>query len=264
MFAKRLAREARARGVSRLTSARAPSSSSTSSCSTSSSSRGAIPSTTASPASSSGRASSSHHPLAASRLFHAAPSRPSRSPAPIAGAGALAAARLGLAGAASLAASSAKLRAANRVIGATTTPSFRAWVKRAVLGRDARGFAARVAGVGVGVAAGARAVTEPVPFSGRKRVLFFDAAREEELTRAILAATFASDASYLRADDRRVVRAAAVLWKLVNRLDPGTVFGGDGAAAAAAAAPSLADASSSLGSGGRRGRGAARGVMACS
>ena len=120
----------------------------------------------------------------------------------------------------------ARMNAANRVFNAVTTPSARARLRDALLGRTRSGSVARVAVVATGAGVVAHVYTEEVPATGRRRLMLLDLGDEERLLRAATAAQFERlDGSFLPPVAPATQRVAGILWKLVNRLDPALVVG---------------------------------------
>ena len=120
----------------------------------------------------------------------------------------------------------ARMNAANRVFNAVTTPSARARLRDALLGRTRSGSALRVAVVATGAGVVAHVYTEEVPATGRRRLMLLDLGDEERLLRAATAAQFERlDGSFLPPSHPSTQRVAGILWKLVNRLDPALVVG---------------------------------------
>ena len=120
----------------------------------------------------------------------------------------------------------ARMNAANRVFNAVTTPSARARLRDALLGRTRSGSVARVAFVAAGAGVVAHVYTEEVPATGRRRLMLLDLGDEERLLRAATAAQFERlDGSFLPPSHPATQRVAGILWKLVNRLDPALVVG---------------------------------------
>lgn len=120
----------------------------------------------------------------------------------------------------------ARMNAANRVFNAVTTPSARARLRDALLGRTRSGSVARVAVVATGAGVVAHVYTEEVPATGRRRLMLLDLGDEERLLRAATAAQFERlDGSFLPPSHPATQRVAGILWKLVNRLDPALVVG---------------------------------------
>lgn len=120
----------------------------------------------------------------------------------------------------------ARMNAANRVFNAVTTPSARARLRDALLGRTRSGSVTRVAVVATGAGVVAHVYTEEVPATGRRRLMLLDLGDEERLLRAATAAQFERlDGSFLPPSHPATQRVAGILWKLVNRLDPALVVG---------------------------------------
>ena len=120
----------------------------------------------------------------------------------------------------------ARMNAANRVFNAVTTPSARARLRDALLGRTRSGSVARVAFVAAGAGVVAHVYTEEVPATGRRRLMLLNLGDEERLLRAATAAQFERlDGSFLPPSHPATQRVAGILWKLVNRLDPALVVG---------------------------------------
>ena len=120
----------------------------------------------------------------------------------------------------------ARMNAANRVFNAVTTPSARARLRDALLGRTRSGSVARVAVVAAGAGVVAHVYTEEVPATGRRRLMLLNLGDEERLLRAATAAQFERlDGSFLPPSHPATQRVAGILWKLVNRLDPALVVG---------------------------------------
>lgn len=120
----------------------------------------------------------------------------------------------------------ARMNAANRVFNAVTTPSTRARLRDALLGRTRSGSVTRVAVVATGAGVVAHVYTEEVPATGRRRLMLLDLGDEERLLRAATAAQFERlDGSFLPPSHPATQRVAGILWKLVNRLDPALVVG---------------------------------------
>ena len=120
----------------------------------------------------------------------------------------------------------ARMNAANRVFNAVTTPSARARLRDALLGRTRSGSVARVVVVATGAGVVAHVYTEEVPATGRRRLMLLDLGDEERLLRAATAAQFERlDGSFLPPSHPATQRVAGILWKLVNRLDPALVVG---------------------------------------
>lgn len=120
----------------------------------------------------------------------------------------------------------ARMNAANRVFNAVTTPSARARLRDALLGRTRSGSVARVAVVATGAGVVAHVYTEEVPATGRRRLMLLNLGDEERLLRAATAAQFERlDGSFLPPSHPATQRVAGILWKLVNRLDPALVVG---------------------------------------
>ena len=120
----------------------------------------------------------------------------------------------------------ARMNAANRVFNAVTTPSARARLRDALLGRTRSGSVARVVVVATGAGVVAHVYTEEVPATGRRRLMLLDLGDEERLLRAATAAQFERlDGSFLPPSHPATPRVAGILWKLVNRLDPALVVG---------------------------------------
>lgn len=114
-----------------------------------------------------------------------------------------------------------QMEVAQRVYRGATTESFRAGVRGVILGRTYRGSIVRAVGVVGGVGGGLWALVEPVPATGRLRLMLFDHDAEETLLEPVVAHQFQVHwRRFLPPRDPRVQRVAAVLWKLVNRLDP--------------------------------------------
>jgi hypothetical protein len=119
-----------------------------------------------------------------------------------------------------------KLRAAQTAYRGVTSDSFRTQVQHFVLGRTYAGAAARVAGLAGTAGVGLYALGDPVPATGRWRLMLFDLKAEEELLNLAVARQFEMDSHrFLPPNDPRVQRVAAVLWKLVNRMDPALITG---------------------------------------
>lgn len=120
----------------------------------------------------------------------------------------------------------ARMNAANRVFNAVTTPSARARLRDALLGRTLSGSVARVVVVATGAGVVAHVYTEEVPATGRRRLMLLNLGDEERLLRAATAAQFERlDGSFLPPSHPATQRVAGILWKLVNRLDPALVVG---------------------------------------
>ena len=120
----------------------------------------------------------------------------------------------------------ARINAANRAFNAVTTPSARARLRDALLGRTRSGSVARVAVVAAGAGVVAHVYTEEVPATGRRRLMLLNLGDEERLLRAATAAQFERlDGSFLPPSHPATQRVAGILWKLVNRLDPTLVVG---------------------------------------
>ena len=120
----------------------------------------------------------------------------------------------------------ARINAANRAFNAVTTPSARARLRDALLGRTRSGSVARVAVVAAGAGVVAHVYTEEVPAMGRRRLMLLNLGDEERLLRAATAAQFERlDGSFLPPSHPATQRVAGILWKLVNRLDPTLVVG---------------------------------------
>ena len=120
----------------------------------------------------------------------------------------------------------ARINAANRAFNAVTTPSARARLRDALLGRTRSGSVTRVAVVATGAGVVAHVYTEEVPATGRRRLMLLDLGDEERLLRAATAAQFERlDGSFLPPSHPATQRVAGILWKLVNRLDPTLVVG---------------------------------------
>ena len=120
----------------------------------------------------------------------------------------------------------ARMNAANRVFNAVTTPSARARLRDALLGRTRSGSVARVVVVATGAGVVAHVYTEEVPATGRRRLMLLNLGDEERLLRAATAAQFERlDGSFLPPSHPATQRVAGILWKLVNRLDPALVVG---------------------------------------
>ena len=120
----------------------------------------------------------------------------------------------------------ARINAANRAFNAVTTPSARARLRDALLGRTRSGSVARVAFVAAGAGVVAHVYTEEVPATGRRRLMLLNLGDEERLLRAATAAQFERlDGSFLPPSHPATQRVAGILWKLVNRLDPTLVVG---------------------------------------
>ena len=120
----------------------------------------------------------------------------------------------------------ARINAANRAFNAVTTPSARARLRDALLGRTRSGSVTRVAVVATGAGVVAHVYTEEVPATGRRRLMLLDLGDEERLLRAATAAQFERlDGSFLPPSHPATQRVAGILWKLVNRLDPALVVG---------------------------------------
>ena len=120
----------------------------------------------------------------------------------------------------------ARMHAANRAFNAVTTPSARARLRDALLGRTRSGSVTRVAVVATGAGVVAHVYTEEVPATGRRRLMLLDLGDEERLLRAATAAQFERlDGSFLPPSHPATQRVAGILWKLVNRLDPALVVG---------------------------------------
>ena len=118
----------------------------------------------------------------------------------------------------------AKLRAAQSAYRGVTTESFRTRVRRFVIGSTWTGSAARAAGLATVTGTAMYAILEPVPATGRWRLMMFDHDTEAELMRPSVSRLFQLHwHRFLPPGDPRVQRVAAVLWKLVNRLDPSLV-----------------------------------------
>ena len=103
------------------------------------------------------------------RLFHSSAAAP-RAVGPVGAA----AAAVGARAAVGIATNALKLRAAQNAYAAVTTETFRSRVQRAVLGRTYAGAAARVAGLAATAGVGTYALLEPVPATGRWRLMLFD------------------------------------------------------------------------------------------
>ena len=118
-----------------------------------------------------------------------------------------------------------KLQAAQSAYRNVTTESFRSRVQHFFLGRTWSGSAARAAGLATATGAAMYTITEPVPATGRRRLMLFDHDVEAELMRPSVSHQFQLHwRRFLPPNDPRVQRVAAVLWKLVNRLDPSLVL----------------------------------------
>ena len=135
-----------------------------------------------------------------------------------------AAAAVGVRAAAGVAANAMKLRAARGAYASIFSDRARLRFRRLVFGGDATGSAARVALVASAGGTALYCLVEPVPVSGRRRLLLFGLDDEMAMGDVAAAELFAERAgAFLPPGDARVRRVAAVMWQLVNRLEPGDV-----------------------------------------
>ena len=135
-----------------------------------------------------------------------------------------AAAAVGVRAAAGVAANAMKLRAARGAYASIFSDRARLRFRRLVFGGDATGSAARVALVASAGGTALYCLVEPVPVSGRRRLLLFGLDDEMAMGDVAAAALFAERAgAFLPPGDARVRRVAAVMWQLVNRLEPADV-----------------------------------------
>jgi hypothetical protein len=117
-----------------------------------------------------------------------------------------------------------KLRAARGAYASIFSDRARLRFRRLVFGGDATGSAARVALVASAGGTALYCLVEPVPVSGRRRLLLFGLDDEMAMGDVAAAELFAERAgAFLPPGDARVRRVAAVMWQLVNRLEPGDV-----------------------------------------
>jgi len=132
-----------------------------------------------------------------------------------------AAAAVGVRAAAGVAANAVKLRAARGAYTSIFSDRARLRFRRLVFGGDAAGSAARVALVTSAGGAALYCLIDPVPVSGRRRLLLFGLDDEMAMGDVAAAELFAARAgAFLPPGDARVRRVAAVMWQLVNRLEP--------------------------------------------
>ena len=132
-----------------------------------------------------------------------------------------AAAAVGVRAAAGVAANAVKLRAARGTYTSIFSDRARLRFRRLVFGGDAAGSAARVALVTSAGGAALYCLIDPVPVSGRRRLLLFGLDDEMAMGDVAAAELFAARAgAFLPPGDARVRRVAAVMWQLVNRLEP--------------------------------------------
>ena len=123
--------------------------------------------------------------------------------------------------AAGVAANAVKLRAARGAYTSIFSDRARLRFRRLVFGGDAAGSAARVALVTSAGGAALYCLIDPVPVSGRRRLLLFGLDDEMAMGDVAAAELFAARAgAFLPPGDARVRRVAAVMWQLVNRLEP--------------------------------------------
>jgi Zn-dependent protease with chaperone function len=135
-----------------------------------------------------------------------------------------AAAAVGVRAAAGVAANAMKLRAARGAYASIFSDRARLRFRHLVFGGDATGSAARVALVASAGGTALYCLVEPVPVSGRRRLLLFGLDDEMAMGDVAAAELFAERAgAFLPPGDARVRRVAAVMWQLVNRLEPGDV-----------------------------------------
>jgi len=135
-----------------------------------------------------------------------------------------AAAAVGVRAAAGVAANAMKLRAARGAYASIFSDRARLRFRRLVFGGDATGSAARVALVASAGGTALYCLVEPVPVSGRRRLLLFGLDDEMAMGDVAAAELFAERAgAFLPPGDARVRRVAAVMWQLVNRLEPADV-----------------------------------------
>jgi hypothetical protein len=131
---------------------------------------------------------------------------------------------VGVRAAAGVAANAMKLRAARGAYASIFSDRARLRFRRLVFGGDATGSAARVALVASAGGTALYCLVEPVPVSGRRRLLLFGLDDEMAMGDVAAAELFAERAgAFLPPGDARVRRVAAVMWQLVNRLEPGDV-----------------------------------------
>lgn len=150
------------------------------------------------------------------RSFHSSAAAP-RAVGPVGGA----AASMGARAAVNLVSSAIVLRTAQGAYHRATTETFRSRVQGFIFGRTYTGLAARVAGLTAATGAAVYALVEPVPATGRWRLNMFDHDTEVILVKPNMSYQFQKHWNrFVPPNDPRAQRVAAVLWKLVNRLDP--------------------------------------------
>ena len=141
-----------------------------------------------------------------------------------------AAAAVGVRAAAGVATNAVKLRAARGAYASIFSDRARTRFRRLVFGGDAAGSAARVALVASAGGTALYCLVEPVPVSGRARLLLFGLDDEMAMGDVAAAELFAARAgAFLPPGDARVRRVAAVMWQLVSRLEPSDAYASAGA-----------------------------------
>lgn len=131
-----------------------------------------------------------------------------------------AAAAVGVRTVAGVAVKHVKLRAAHGAYRTLFSDQIRVKFRQALFGKDVKGSTVRLIVLTTATGSILYMLIDPVPVTGRKRLILFNDIDEQKLGEVAAAALFqAEGGNFLPPSDRRTQRVAAVAWQLVNRLD---------------------------------------------